>query len=273
MITANPPEHLTRLERFGFEVRQVRIGRNLTQSQLATGVGYSVAYVSRVETGAVMPSLKFAQGCDLVLGTHGIFERLRERIEKGDHPSWFAPYADLEKDATSILDYSTSLIMGMLQTPQYAESIFRARHPRESDHEIKGRVEARIQRRMVMQRKDPPLLWVILHENCLRAHIGGLGVMRDQIAHLISQAQSPHVMLQVLPIRAGAPPATESFTVLRFKGRSDIVYVDSTFTGQVIESTSTVEDAKETYDRLRAAALNPDESIALMQSTIKEFEK
>src|SRR2546421_8778866 len=228
MVTASPPEHLTRLERFGFEVRQVRTGRNLTQSQLAKGVGYSVAYVSRVETGTVMPSIKFAQACDLVLGTHGIFERLRERIEKGDHPSWFAPYVDLEKAATSILDYSASLVMGMLQTPRYSESIFRARYPRESDHEIEGRVDFRLQRRNVMQRKDPPLLWVILHESCLRAHMGGVEVMRGQLAHLILEARSPHVTLQVLPICTGAPPATESFTVLRFKRRPDIVYVDST---------------------------------------------
>ncbi|MFI9367065.1 DUF5753 domain-containing protein, partial [Kitasatospora sp. NPDC053057] len=102
--------------------------------------------------------------------------------------------------------------------------------------------------------------------------VGGPDVMRAQLAHLISEAENcPHLMLQVLPIDAGAPPATDSFTVLRFDHRPDIVYVDSTFTGQVIESATTVEDAKETYDRLRAAALHPTESIAVMRRIMEEF--
>ena len=273
MTEEERPEYLTPMQRFGVEVREVRRGRKITQKGLGLASGYSEGYVSKVEKGAMMPSERFAQKCDLAFQTNGLFSRLRERIDSGDHPSWFAPYADLEKDATAILNYSTTLVSGILQTPEYAEAIFRARHPRESVSEIRSKVEARMHRRSVMDRSNPPLLWVILFEGCLRARIGGADVMRDQISQLITEAEeSPHLTLQVLPIDAGAPPATESFTVLRFNHRSDIVYVDSTFTGQVIESAATVEDAKDTYDRLRAAALHPNESLAVMRRIVKEIE-
>lgn len=274
MAAEERPEYLTPMQRFGVEVREVRRGRKITQKGLGLASGYSEAYVSKVEKGVMMPSETFAQKCDLAFQTNGLFARLRERIGLGDHPSWFAPYVDLEKDATAILDYSSTLIMGMLQTPEYAEAIIRARYPRWSLSEIRSKVEARMQRRAVMERKQPPLLWVILHEGCLRARIGGIETMRGQISHLIDEVEeSPHLTLQVLPIDAGAPPATESFTVLKSNRRSDIVYVDSTFTGQVIESAATVEDAKETYDRLRAAALHPSESVSVMRRTMKEFDQ
>jgi transcriptional regulator with XRE-family HTH domain len=274
LLDAEQSGYLTPLQRFGVEVRAVRQGRKITQKSLATYSGYTEAYVSRIETGTLKPSEEFAKKCDSVFQTNGLFARLRERIELGDHPSWFAPYADLEKDATAILNYSTTLVSGMLQTPEYAEAIFQARYPCETTAEIRAKVEARMRRRTVMDRECPPRLWAILYEGCLRARIGGLDVMRNQISRLLIETEElPHLTLQVLPFDAGAPPATDSFTVLRFSRRPDIVYVDSTFTGQVIESVATVKDATETYDQLRAAALHPKESQAVLRRIIKEFDQ
>ncbi|MFI9366805.1 Scr1 family TA system antitoxin-like transcriptional regulator, partial [Kitasatospora sp. NPDC053057] len=163
--------YLTPLQRFGVEVREVRRGRKITQKGLGIASGYSEGYVSKVEKGTMMPSEKFAQKCDLVFQTNGLFVRLREQILLGDHPSWFAPYADLEQNSVGILNYSTTLVSGILQTPEYAEAIFRARYPREPISDIRSKVEARMRRRVVMEREHPPLLWVILHEGCLRARI------------------------------------------------------------------------------------------------------
>lgn len=64
-------------------MRRVRLGRRLTQKQLGTATGYSHAYVSMVEAGKVMASMKFAKGCDLAFGTNGLFEGMLTRIDEG----------------------------------------------------------------------------------------------------------------------------------------------------------------------------------------------
>ncbi|MGG7573894.1 Scr1 family TA system antitoxin-like transcriptional regulator [Streptomyces sirii] len=124
MDETTPPEHLNPLQRFGRDIRQVRLTRKLTQKHLAKATGYTDGYVSKVESGTLLPrpSMKFAKGCDTVFGTGELFAGLLRRIEEGDHPSWFVPYAHLERKASRILDYSTSLVVGILQTEEYAAS-------------------------------------------------------------------------------------------------------------------------------------------------------
>src|SRR5262249_44281011 len=145
------------------------------------------------------------RGCDHVFGTNGLFERLHPNVGE-DHPSWFKPYVDLEREATAILDYSSTLLMGILQTPEYARAVIRAFHPREEPSAIEITVDARMSRRRVMQRKKPPLLWVIVNEACIRTEVGGQEAMRGQLEYLLGAAKSPHVTIQILPFTAGAPP-------------------------------------------------------------------
>ncbi|MFI6288435.1 Scr1 family TA system antitoxin-like transcriptional regulator [Streptomyces sp. NPDC051018] len=273
MRDAEPGQSLNPLERFGLEVREVRRGRKLTQKQLGRAAGYTDGYVSKVEAGALMPSEKFAHGCDLAFGTHGLFARLLRRVEEGEHPSWFVPYLQLEWKAARILDFSTTSIMGMLQTEEYARAIFRAGHPREAAEVIQGKVSARMSRHEVLQREQPPTLWVILHESCLRTVVGGPVVMAGQLEHLISMAASPGVDLQVIPFSAGAAAVhTLAFTLLAFDDGPTALYADDVPKGgRIYRSPDTVSAAVENFDRLRAHALPPDDSVALMTAVHKEY--
>jgi transcriptional regulator with XRE-family HTH domain len=260
------------LQRFGADVKRVRLGRKLTQKQLGKATGYSEAYVSTVESGKQMPSEKFARGCDLAFGTNGLFAGLLKRIDEGDHPLWFVPYLNLEQKASRILDYSANLVMGILQTEDYARAIFRASHPREKAEVIEGRVAARLRRREVVERETPPLLWVILHEACLRTVVGGAEVMAGQLEYLLTAVASQQVDLQVMPFSAGAPAtnAMMPFTLLMFADSPTVLYSDGPQGGRLYDSARTVEAALDNYDRLRAHALSPGESLALIRTLLKE---
>ncbi|WP_234320207.1 helix-turn-helix domain-containing protein [Streptomyces sp. SBT349] len=260
------------LEGFGFEVRSQREGRKLTQKHVAKAIGYSEAYVSRVESGKLMPSEKFARGCDLVFGTHGIFERLRRRIAEGEHPTWFVPYLQLEPRAVGIRDFSAQLIMGLVQTEAYAEAIFRAAHPRAESEVIDGKVAARLRRQDIFAASEPPALWLIVHEMCLRTLVGGRAVMAGQLEHLLTYATSPHMDLQVLPFSAGVPDGEMlSFTLLSFDNSPTVVYSGDRRGGRVYDAPKVVRGSVDAYDRLRAHALSPDDSVALVTSLLKEY--
>ncbi|WP_006605770.1 Scr1 family TA system antitoxin-like transcriptional regulator [Streptomyces auratus] len=268
-----PPEHLNPLQRFGRDVRQVRLARKLTQKHLGKATGYSEGYVSKVESGTMLPrpSQKFAKGCDTVFGTGELFAGLLRRIDEGDHPSWFVPYLNLERKAARILDYSPSLVMGLLQTEAYARAVFRSTHPREESDLIEGRVAARLRRRELFELDAPPLLWVILHEACLRTDVGGAEAMPEQLEYLLTAATSPHIDLQVLPYSAGAPAVHLPFTLLAFDDSPTVLYADGPQGGKLYDSAKTVGSHLDSYDRLRANALSPERSRALIKSLLKEY--
>lgn len=265
-------ENLSPLQRFGVEVREMRRGRKITQKHLANAGGYSEGYVCKVEAGTMMPSEKFAQVCDLAFGTHGLFDRMRRHIEEGDNPTWFVSYLQLERKASRILDFSSTHIMGMLQTEEYARAIYRAGLPRESEEVIQSKVVARMRRRDVLMQENPPTLWVILHEAGLRTPVGGPAVMAAQIGHLLKFTESPNVDLQVMRFSAGAAAAhTLPFVLLTFRDSQTILYAEDLQGGRIYRSTDAVESAMENYNRLRANAMSPDDSLAFIATLHKEY--
>lgn len=263
---------LSPLQRYGADVKRVRLGRHLTQKHLGTGTGYSMSYVSQVESGKLLPSEKFATGCDRVFGTNGLFADLLHRVEEGDHPTTFVPFVELERRASQILDFSSTRVMGLLQTEEYARAIFRAGHPFESDEVIQGKVSARLSRREVLNRDMPPKLWVVLHEACLRTHVGGPSVMSGQLEFLVEASARPGIDLQVIPFTAGAAAAhSVPFTVLTFRGAPTVLYSDDPRGGRLCRTAATVATTIQSYDRLRAHAVPPDESLAFIETVCKEY--
>ncbi|MFF7653624.1 helix-turn-helix transcriptional regulator [Streptomyces sp. NPDC007983] len=256
---------------FGAEVRIWRTRAKLSQRELGVKANYGQQYVAKVEAGERLASPEFADACDRVFGTPGTFARLRRRASQHGYPDWFIPYLQLERQATGISNFSTTLIMGMLQTPEYARAVFRAVHPRASVNDIDAKVERRLRRRGVMEKDAPPLLWCVLSEACLRNEVGGPEVMAAQLAHLLKEAESPHITLQVLPFAMGTLPAAESFTLLTFDEGPNVAYADTAMAGQLIDSPEAVANATATYDRLRAAALPPGQSLSMIRRVMEEY--
>lgn len=274
MDETTAPENLNPLQRFGRDIRQVRLARKLTQQHLADATGYTNGYVSKVESGTLLPrpSEKFAKGCDTVFGTGELFAGLLRRIEEGDHPSWFVPYLNLERKASRILAYSSSVVLGLLQTEDYARAIFGSYYSREKAEAIEGKVAARVRRRDVFERDTPALLWTILDEACLRTVVGGSEVMAGQLAYLLTAAELPHINLQVMPFSAGAPAAsTKPFIVLRFTDSPTVLYTETRVGGRMHDSAQTIDAALDDYDLLRAHALSPARSASLIKTLLKEY--
>ncbi|MFJ4920999.1 Scr1 family TA system antitoxin-like transcriptional regulator [Streptomyces sp. NPDC088725] len=267
-----PEEPRDGLAYFGSEVRFARQHKGATQLELAEATTYKTPYVSKVENGQQLGSELFAERCDLFFATSGYFARLRRRVSRRGYPDWFEPYVRLEQRASMILAYSSNLIMGILQTEAYAHAVFRRGHPRDELDVTAEKVARRLRRRQVLEGEKPPLLWVVLDESCLRRMVGSPAVMAAQTAHLIKEAESPHITIQVLPFGSGAPSSNTAFILLRFdEDEPDILYLENPISGQVIDSAGTVADMNVAYDRLRADALSPEASLDLMRKVMEEW--
>ncbi|MEU9114347.1 helix-turn-helix transcriptional regulator [Streptomyces sp. NPDC048483] len=272
MDETTPSEHLNPLQRFGRDVRQVRLARKITQKHLGTATGYSEGYVCKVESGSLhRPSEKFAKGCDTAFGTGELFAGMLRRIDEGEHPSWFVPYLNLERKASRVLKYETNLVTGIVQTEDYARAVCRVSNPRASAEAIEDKVAARRRRREVFEGNGSSRLWVILHEACLRTVVSNTEVMAGQFDYLLTVAASPRAELQVTPFSTGVPAtSTMPFTVLRFTDSRTVLYTETRVGGRMHDSEQTVDAALDDYDLLRAHALSPDESLTLIKTLLKE---
>ncbi|MFB8107306.1 helix-turn-helix domain-containing protein [Streptomyces sp. NPDC056007] len=259
---------------FGREVEALRKDMGLSQPAFAEQLRYKQPQLSKVESGAVLASEGFAEALDRLAGTPGVYRRLRAKLSKQGHPEWFVPYITLEETASGITDYSCTFLMGLLQTPEYAAAVMRASFPRETEEQIKERVELRMRRQEVLERPEPPLLWVVVHEAVLRTVVGSKAVMVGQLEHLAAAMRSPHITVQVLPYSSGAAPSHLPFTLLSTKGQPHAVYTETPMHGGQMDNTATVVAKTVTMtDRLRAAAESEGGSLSLLGKIMEDHAK
>ncbi|MGY1438095.1 helix-turn-helix domain-containing protein [Streptomyces reniochalinae] len=251
----------------GEDVRRVREARGISQSGLGGATGYSKSYVSKVESGSVFPSERFVKGCDKAFGTGDLFARQHRRISEGEHPAWFAPFIETERLADTIEDYSTLFIFGLLQTPAYARAALEASAPGADPRDIEAKVAGRIRRQAILEREDPPRVWVVLHEACLRANVGTPEVMAEQLRSLREAVRRfPTLTLQVLPLAASAAARATPFTLLSFEDRRPSVHVEGPMGGRPYDDRGAVTVSRGVYDHLRACSLGAHASLDLIDT-------
>jgi transcriptional regulator with XRE-family HTH domain len=263
-----------RRRELGALLRSLRNDRGMTVEQVAEHLLCSPSKVSRMETGQRGATARDIRDlCDLY-GVVGKSERdhLMELAREGKRQGWwqpheldFATYVGLEEATTALKCFSCTIVMGLLQTPEYA----RAMHERGIDEFDPGRidelVEVRVQRQQILRRERWSLHWV-MDESVLRRVVGGPGVMAAQLQRLLELAKSPNVTIQVIPYSAGSHPAMDSnFTVLEFDGStSDVVYVEGLVGWLYLERDSDLERYGKVFGRLSDLALSPQESSEII---------
>ncbi|MEU2660529.1 helix-turn-helix transcriptional regulator [Streptomyces sp. NPDC007325] len=255
------------LDYYGYELRRLREGAGLSQSQLGDILFCTGSLVGQIETARKVPTREFSERLDAALMTGGFFTRLVGLVLKSQLPSWFRPYAEMEAKATYLCSFQAQLVHGLIQTEEYAQAVMSVRF--ESD--VETLVAARIERQRILDRVNPPLLWFVMSEAALRQQIGGREVMRDQLAHLLTMQDREWVKIQVLPFAVGAHAGQPgSFTLLRFADDPDLVYTEDFVQGHMTVDSTAFKEGSLRYDHLRAAALSVEDSSALITRVMEE---
>ncbi|MFE1902536.1 Scr1 family TA system antitoxin-like transcriptional regulator [Streptomyces gardneri] len=262
-------------EFFGELLKERREAAGLPQSELGRRVFVSGGYIGLFEQGIRKPQLDVAERLDEVLQTGGIFERTwRKLIDKSPYASYFQAAADLEDIATKICEFESTAIPGLLQTPAYAEAVVHASNPLATDEYVADTVKGRIRRSAILKDATRPMYWVILHETALRIPVGGPPVMAEQLDHLVAQARARVVLIQVLPYAAGAyPQMGKPLKLMEFADAPPTAYTEAVYSGNLLDDPAVVKRAQGTYDLLRAAALSPEASLALVESAAEDYRR
>jgi transcriptional regulator with XRE-family HTH domain len=278
------PRPTVRLRRLAGSLRRIRENHELSREDVAEATGINKATLYRIETAKVRPqarTLVALLNLYEVTGDEraGLTQLLKDSAQAGwlrsyteELPEEYGAYIEFEDEAAVISNYESLFIPGLLQTEAYAHALIRGVLPTATRDQIEQRVEVRMKRQAVLERPQPLKLWAICDEAALRREVGGRTVMRDQLLHLTSRMELPHVTLQVLPYGVGAHPGMPgSFMVLTFADDPSVVYIDSMAGDLFLEEPAEVRRYSGLYEHLRALADNPDATMQLLTRVASEL--
>lgn len=255
------------LDYYGYELRRQREAAGLTLRQFGSVVFCTGSLIGQIETAYKVPQREFSERVDAALGTDGTFSRLVGLVLRSQLPSWFQPYAEMEAKAAYISAFQAQVVYGLLQTEAYARALLGVR----DDDNLDAKVAARLDRQRILDRDQPPVVWVVLSEAALHQEVGGREVMREQLAHLLAMQKRKWLDIQVLPFEAGAHTGLMgSFNLLRFENDPEIVYTEDFVQGHMTANPEAFKEGSARYDHLQAAALSPRDSAALIARVMEE---
>ncbi|MGW3176577.1 helix-turn-helix domain-containing protein [Streptomyces sp. NPDC001153] len=262
-------------EFFGAELKRRREDRGLTQADLGTRVFVSGGYIGQFEQAIRKPQLDVARRIDEALQTDGFFERLwRKLIKEQPYTEYFAHVAELERLATEICEYAPAVIPGLLQTREYAQAVFRASNPFATHEYIEELVRGRMDRTSLLDDATRPLYWGVLHETALRIPVGDASVMAHQLDHTATLTRHHKVIVQALPFSAGAHPEMgKLMKLMEFEDAPPTTYTEGVRSGSLLDEPAVVKQTRASYDHIRAAALSPEASLALIESVAEDYRR
>jgi transcriptional regulator with XRE-family HTH domain len=263
---------------FGAMLAYYRTRAGLTPEQLGTRIFMSGSQIRKVEAGARTPTEDLAKACESIgeLGCNGalseLYEILGDKLKRRAYPGWFAGWPDQEAQARRLRSFELVVVPGLLQTGDYARAVLSTRVGATED-EIEEAVAARLARQQILERDQPPELWAIVDEGVLRRPVGASDVMRGQLTHLANMAGRPHIVVQVVPLAAGAHEGMRggAFMIADFQDAATIAYQDTAVSGQIIEDASEADALAHTWDTLRLEALPRTASLSLIEETAAQW--
>jgi transcriptional regulator with XRE-family HTH domain len=268
------------------ELKRLRETTGMTQEDVAGQLDWHPTKIMRIETGRTAPHPNDVR---VMLGLYGVADQgvltgLLKLAKDARQRGWWYSYKDvlisrfelflgLESEADTIRDFELTMIPGLLQTSDYARELMRGLMSFDAA-EIERFVELRMARQQVLAREDAPHLWAILDEAAIHRVVGGKAVMQAQLLHLADTAAQGKITVQVLPFSAGPHPGQAGpFIILGFAELTEpeVVYMETVGGNLYVDKPEEVRLFTTVFDRLRAVALSPAQSAAMLQTLAGEL--
>jgi transcriptional regulator with XRE-family HTH domain len=261
----------------GKVLRRIREERKLTVAEVARRLHISQPALSRIEGGRNAILTRHVYHLCEVYGIEGreadsLIRHAEESNQTGWWESygdvlhnWFEIYAMLEADASEIWTYESEFIPGLTQTADYARAVTRAARPDWPDEVVNRTVDLRLSRQNQLNEQG---ISAVVNEAVVRRTVGGRGVMRSQLEHLVELITSRTIDLRVLAFDVGAHPAMNgAFAMLRFPDTDedmDLVYTENERGATYLERPEDLVRYSDVFERVRDLALPTAESADLL---------
>ncbi|MBF6174652.1 helix-turn-helix domain-containing protein [Nocardia blacklockiae] len=283
----------------GRELRRLRLEKGMYQAEAARLAETSAQSISRFEEGRStrITSLQVNALCDAYGATDeerrillGLVQEIRATREYGgrwwrayvdaETPEGFDHYLSLEEAASRLTAWKTTIIPGLLQTPEYRRALAWSEVPQLSPEAIEGRLEIAAHRQLRLN--DPDFRAdILLSEAVLHDQVGGPGVMKHQLHHLAKVAERQNVSLRIVPYASATHlgSLTGSFILLEFPNlpqsklnEPPIVYVEGYVGDLYLERESEVRRYRAALAEIARVASGSAQSRQLILDALREYE-
>lgn len=216
MAPRTTPTH--RQRRLGAEIKKMRTEAGLTAEFAAGLLGVDRGKISNIESGVrnISPDRLRTLAAHCACADEQYLSALMDMTQPS-RDRWWDEYrgrispglldiVELEWHAARIQTIQTVHVPGLLQTEDYARSVFAAVLPALSRLEVELRVAHRMDRQRVLDRDEPVPYVGYVHEAALRMLFGGRDTSRGQLNALIEWSERPNVVVRVVPVELGSFP-------------------------------------------------------------------
>lgn len=264
-------------------VKQLREEKGKLLNEVAQDLGMSSSKLSRLENAQGTPvprDIRDLIGYYQIKGTP-LAGRLERWVRAARRRGWWTDYDDeviegldahlaYEVDAATERVYTLPFVPALLQTRDYARSVFRDMENR-SQEQIRQLLEVRDRRQEALRSReeglDPLTLIAVTHQSTLHQLVGSAGIMREQLNELAERSADPNVSLYVLPFTA-KPTFSMTCMYAHFEyqdtGESDIVHVETHAGYFSVEDTEEVKRYRSAHDALVRASYTEEASRELI---------
>ncbi|MEU3721701.1 helix-turn-helix transcriptional regulator [Streptomyces sp. NPDC031705] len=259
------------LAALGRQLRAWREEAGMRAADFGTEVGYGEDLVRKVEAGKRIPRPEYLDRADAVLRAGGKITAMKADMDQVRYPKKVRDLAKMEGRAIEIHTYNNHNIHGLLQTPEYTRALFNTWRPVYTPDEMERMLAARMARQSIFERSPAPALSFVQELVTLARPIGGTMVLRRQLERLLEVAQLPNVEFQVMPTdveeHAGMAGRIQ---VLKFPDGSAVGRSEGAFNGRTVSDPKQLRILELRYGIIRAQALTPRKSLALIEELLGE---
>ncbi|MEE1815569.1 helix-turn-helix transcriptional regulator [Streptomyces sp. SP18ES09] len=259
------------LHLFGQQLKLCRVRAGMERAELGARTGYSASTIASFEQGRRIPPPRFIDQADEVLEAGGVLKAGKKEVARAQYPAFFRDAARLEAQALELHVYATQAVPGLLQTNEYARAVFEMWRPLLDEEVVDQRVTARLARQEIFSRRPVPHLSFVIEESVLHRPLGGRGVWQGQLEQLLLVGQRRNVEIQVMPLwREEHAGLAGPFTLIEDREERRIAYTEVQGDSRVHTERGRVRELEAAYGILRAQALTPEESLALIEKLLGE---
>jgi transcriptional regulator with XRE-family HTH domain len=275
-------------------IREARDAAELTQSQVAEEMEWSLSKVIRIENGEVSispndlrPLLTFLGVKDKTtvsaLLADARIARQRQRQAWYQTPE-FREYMsealrhliEYENDASAMRSYSVYYPPGPFQIPAYASALTGSWSGEMGEEAVAKIVEARRRRHeMVLERLDSMQVLMVLDQSVLERQIGGPAVLADQLRELQDLASRGLISIRMLPFELDSPITNNgSFDLISLSGDpgGEVLYRENGKIDELIEDRVVTARHRERFEQLWQVATADVDTIDFIKGRIHTLE-
>jgi len=270
------------------EIRAARLKKELTQEQVAEAMEWSLSKMNRIEKAKSSISVNDLK---VLLPFYGITKK--EKVDElvamakaARQSPWWRRYSevappalleliDYESAASSVSQFETMFVPGILQTEEYASAVLQVFYDEKSAPEkVAALVDLRTRRRDLLAGENAPKFSFILDESVLHRLAGNPGITSRQLLHLVNAAELPNVTIQVVPFTAGLHPGMKGpFELIQFEDTPDenLVFLEGPRGDFLSDEPRETENYLEAFKRIADTALGPSDSVGRIREAASKL--